>query len=103
MLDNYGTHKHPEVKKWLAKRPRYQVHFTPTSSSWLNQVERWFAEITRERIRRGTFHSVRDPVKAIRDYIHHYNNNPRPFHRVASASKIIRKVSKYKETLERED
>src|SRR6185312_13224568 len=65
VLDNYGTHKHPEVKKWLAKRPRYHVHFTPTSSSWLNQVERWFAEITRKRIRRGTFHSVRDLVKVI--------------------------------------
>ena len=103
VLDNYGTHKHPEVKKWLAKHPRYQVHFTPTSSSWLNQVERWFAEITRKRIRRGTFCSVRDLVKAIRDYIRHYNNNPSPFHWVASASKIIRKVSKYKETLETGD
>ena len=55
VLDNYGTHKHPEVKKWLAERPRYHVHFTPTSSSWLNQIERWFAEITRNRFRRGTF------------------------------------------------
>jgi transposase len=97
VLDNYATHKHPEVKKWLAKRPRYHVHFTPTSSSWLNQVERWFAEITRKRIRRGTFRSVRDLTKAIRDYIHHYNCNPRPFQWVATASRIIRKVSKYKE------
>src|SRR5665213_4041753 len=55
VLDNYGTHKHPEVKKWLELRPRYRLHFTPTSSSWLNQIERWFAEITRKRIRRGTF------------------------------------------------
>jgi hypothetical protein len=55
VLDNYGTHKHPEVKKWLTARPRYHVHFTLTSSSWLNQIERWFAEITRKRIRRGTF------------------------------------------------
>lgn len=103
VLDNYGTHKHPEVKKWLAKHARYQVHFTPTSSSWLNQVERWFAEITRKQIRRGTFHSVRDLIKTIRDYIRSYNNNPRPFHWVASASRIIRKVSKYKETLETGD
>ena len=103
VLDNYGTHKHPEVKKWLTKRPRYHVHFTPTSSSWLNQVERWFAEITRKRIRRGTFHSVRDLIKAIRDYIRHHNNSPRPFQWVASASQIIRKLSKYKGILETGD
>jgi transposase len=96
ILDNYGTHKHPEVKKWLAARPRYHVHFTPTSSSWLNQIERWFAEITRKRIRRGTFHSVRDLIRTINDYIRHYNKNPRPFQWVASASRIIRKVAKYK-------
>jgi transposase len=100
VLDNYGSHKHPEVKKWLADRPQYHVHFTPTSSSWLNQVERWFAEITRKRIRRGTFRNVRDLTKAIGDYVRQYNRNPQPFHWVASASKIIRKVKKYKETLE---
>jgi transposase len=98
VLDNYGTHKHPEVKKWLAERPRYHVHFTPTSSSWLNQIERWFAEITRKRIRRGTFRSVRELIKAINDYVRIYNQNPRPFQWVASASRIIRKVNKYKET-----
>ena len=103
VLDNYGTHKHSEVKKWLTKRPRYHVHFTPTSSSWLNQVERWFAEITRKRIRRGTFHSVRELIKAIRDYIRHHNSSPRPFQCVASASQIIRKVSKYREILETGD
>jgi transposase len=103
VLDNYGTHKHPEVKKWLAARPRYRVHFTPTSSSWLNQIERWFAEITRKRIRRGTFRSVRTLIKAIRDYIRLYNKNPRPFVWVASASRIIRKVDKYKRTLETGD
>jgi len=103
VLDNYGTHKHPEVKKWLAARPRYHVHFTPTSSSWLNQIERWFAEITRKRIRRGTFHSVRDLIQTIHDYIRHYNQNPRPFQWVASASRIIRKVNKYKETSETGD
>jgi putative transposase len=96
VLDNYGTHKHPEVKKWLAERPRYHVHFTPTSSSWLNQVERWFAEITRKRIRRGTFRSVRDLVNAIEGYIRTYNINARPFQWVASASRIIRKVNKYR-------
>ena len=103
MLDNYGTHKHPAVKKWLVARPRYNVHFTPTSSSWLNQIERWFAEITRKRIRRGTFRSVRELIMAIQNYIQRYNRNPQPFQWVASASKIIRKVNKYKETLETED
>jgi transposase len=103
ILDNYGTHKHPEVKKWLAERPRYHLHFTPTGSSWLNQVERWFADITRKRIRRGTFRSVRELIKTIQDYIRTYNQNPRPFHWVARASQIIRKVSKYKGTSETGD
>jgi transposase len=103
VLDNYGTHKHPEVKKWLSRRPRYHVHFTPTSSSWLNQIERWFAEITRKRIRRGTFRSVRELTKAIHDYIRSYNTNPRPFQWVASASRIIRKVNKYRRTSETAD
>ena len=103
VLDNYGTHKHPEVKKWLAQRPRYRLHFTPTSSSWLNQVERWFAEITRKRIRRGTFRSVRELTKAINNYTRLYNKNPRPFQWVADANQITRKVRKYKETLEAGD
>lgn len=96
VLDNYGTHKHPEVKKWLAERPRFYTHFTPTSSSWLNQIERWFAEITRKQIRRSTFKSVRDLIKTINEYIRHYNKNPQPFQWVASASQIIRKVRKYR-------
>ena len=102
VLDNYGTHKHPDVQEWFADRPHYYVHFTPTSSSWLNQVERWFAEITRKRIRRGTFHSVRELIKAIKDYVRQYNRNPRPFQWIASASKIVRKVNKYKGTLDME-
>jgi transposase len=85
VLDNYGTHQHPEVK-WLAARPRYQVHFTPTSSFWLNQIERWFAEITRKRMRRGTFPGVHDLTRAIHVYIQIYNKNPRPFQWVARAS-----------------
>lgn len=100
ILDNYGTHKHPDVKTWFADHPRYQVHFTPTSASWLNQVERWFAEITRKRIRRGTFRSVRELEKAIRDYIRANNKAPHPFLWVASANKILTKVRKYKRTLE---
>jgi transposase len=103
VLDNYGTHKHPAVKRWLVQRPRYHVHFTPTSSSWLNQIERWFAEITRKRIRRGTFRNVRDLIRAINDYIQLYNRKPRPFLWIASASQIIRKVNKYKDTSETGD
>jgi transposase len=96
VLDNYGTHKHPLVQEWFATHPRYHLHFTPTSSSWLNQIERWFAEITRKRIRRGTFRSVGELIAAINEYIQTYNQNPQPFQWVASASRIIRKVHKYK-------
>jgi len=100
ILDNYGAHKHPDVKQWFTEHPRY---FTPTSASWLNQVERWFAEITRKRIRRGTFHSVRELEKAIREYIRDHNRTAQPFHWVAPANKIISKVRKYKRTLETGD
>ncbi len=100
ILDNYGSHKHPEVKQWFADHPRYQLHFTPTSASWLNQVERWFAEITRRRIRRGTFRSVRELERAIRAYIRDHNKAPQPFQWVAAANTIIKKVRKYKRTSE---
>jgi transposase len=103
VLDNYGTHKHPDVKPWLKQRPRYHVHFTPTSSSWLNQIEHWFAEITRKRIRRGTFRSVRELIRAIKDYVRIYTKNPQPFQCVATANQIAWKVNKYKETLEKGD
>jgi transposase len=93
ILDNYGTHKHPLVKKWFTDRPRYRVHFTPTGASWLNQIERWFAEITRRRIRRGTFRSVQELVRAIREYIRENNRHPRPFQWVANGDKILRKVN----------
>jgi transposase len=83
--------------------PRYHVHFTPTRSSWLNQVERWFAEITRKRIRRGTFRSVRELTKAIQDYIRIYKAIRGPFHCVASARRVIRKVNKYRQTSETAD
>jgi len=100
ILDNYGTHKHPEVRAWFAEHPRYHPHFTPTSASWLNQVERWFAEITRKRIRRGTFRSVPALVKAINDYVRSNNNNAQPFIWTATADTIIRKVRRYKRTSE---
>jgi hypothetical protein len=100
ILDNYGTHKHPEVKKWFAAHPRYHIHFTPTGSSWLNQIERWFAEITAKRIRRGTFRSVKELTRAIESYIRDHNRNPKPFVWTATARSILRKVKNYKETLE---
>ena len=100
ILDNYSTHKHPAVKAWFADHPRYHVHFTPTSASWLNQVERWFAEITRKRIRRGSSRSLHELERAIRDYIRANNKAPQPFQWVATANKIIKKVRKYKRTLE---
>ncbi len=100
ILDNYGTHKHPEVKKWFAAHPGYHLHFTPTSSSWVNQIDRWFAEITSKRIRRGTFHSVRELIQAIESYIRENNKEPKPFVWTATAKSILRKLTKYKEILE---
>lgn len=100
ILDNYGTHTHPAVEAWFAAHPRYRRHFTPTGASWLNLVERFFAEITDKRIRRGTFRSVGDLVRAIRDYIRHRNDDPRPFVWTASARSIARKVRHCNEALE---
>ena len=99
ILDNYGTHKHPTVRAWFNARPRYHLHYTPTGSSWINLVERWFAEITRKRIRRGTFRSVGELVRAIREYIRENNKAPHPFVWTASASRILRKVRHCKEAL----
>ena len=89
VLDNYATHKTPEVKAWLAKHPRFHCHFTPTSASWLNLVERFFAEITRKRIRRGTFSSVADLEDAIDDYLMRHNAKPKPFVWTKSADDIL--------------
>jgi transposase len=99
IVDNYATHKKQGVRDWLAKHPRFHFHFIPTSSSWLNLVERWFADITRKRIRRGIFHSVADLENTIMNYINHNNENPQPFIWTASADKIISKVNRGKEVL----
>ena len=96
ILDNYGTHKHPTVMKWLAKHRRFHLHFTPTSSSWLNLVERWFRNLTDKRIRRGTFHSVKELIAAIGEYLDHNNKEPNPFVWTASVEKILRKVARCK-------
>ena len=92
ILDNYGTHNHPEVKAWLTKHPRFHLHFTPTSSSWLNLVERWFRELTTKRLRRGSFASLSDLVVAIEDSIAHHNGDPQPFVWTKTADEIIEKV-----------
>jgi transposase len=94
VLDNYGTHKTPKVIRWFARHPRYQLHFTPTSGSWVNQIERWFAEITEKRIRRGSFTSVASLEKAIREYLDHYNENPKPFIWTADADLILGKIQR---------
>ena len=79
ILDNYATHTHPKVEAWFAAHLRYHRHFVPTSASWLNLIERWFAEITRKRIRRGTFRSVAELIRAIEDYVTHHNRHAKPF------------------------
>ena len=99
IVDNYATHKKQEVKDWLAKHPRFHLHFIPTASSWLNLVERWFAEITHQRIRRGTFKSVAELEQAIYAYISHNNQNPKPFIWTKSAETIIAKVNRGKALL----
>ena len=100
ILDNYGTHGHPNVKTWLEKHPRFKLHFTPTSSSWLNLIECWFGEITRKRIRRGTFRSVPELIDTIEEYIRLNNEDPKPFVWTKRAEDIIKKVSNCKAIIE---
>lgn len=100
VLDNYSAHKHDAVSRWLKRHSRFQLHYTPTSSSWLNLVERWFREITDKRIRRGSFHSVADLEHAIGEYLEHNNQQPRPFVWTASVAKILEKVGRCKAILE---
>jgi transposase len=100
IVDNYAVHKTPEVKRWLKRHPRFHMHFTPTSASWLNLVERFFAEITRKRIRRGVFRSVVELQTAINHFLEHHNADPIPFVWTASASSIIEKVNRGKQALE---
>ncbi len=100
IVDNYGTHKHDKVKTWLARHPRFQLHFTPTSSSWLNLVERWFGKLTDTRIRRGSFYSVGELVDAIREYLDENNRQPKPFVWAAKVEDILAKVNRCKVILE---
>jgi transposase len=100
IADNYATHKHPKVKAWLKRHPRFHMHFTPTSASWLNQVERFFGRITAERIRRGVFKSVTELETAIQEYLDHHNADPKPFIWTASATAILEKVARGRQVLE---
>lgn len=100
IVDNYSTHKKDKVKEWLEKHPRFHFHFIPTSSSWLNLVERWFRDITEKRIRRGSFESEKSLVNAIKSYIIENNKNPKPFIWTKSADEIIKKVNRCKPILQ---
>jgi transposase len=100
IVDNYGTHSHDNVKAWLAKHPRFHLHFTPTSSSWLNLVERWFRELTDKAIRRGVFRSVPELIAAIEEYLRVHNDDPKPFVWTATAESILTKVRRGRVTLE---
>ena len=100
VVDNYATHKTPAVKRWLKAHPRFHLHFTPTSASWLNMVERFFAEITRNRIRRGAFQSVAELKHAIMDYLENHNADPKPFIWTKSAGEILEKVARAKQALD---
>ena len=99
ILDNYSTHNHANVKKWLAKHPRFHLHFTPTSSSWLNLIERWFGKLTDKAIRRGVFQSVPELTTAIEAYLAATNDNPEPFIWTATADQILAKVRRGRVTL----
>jgi transposase len=95
VMDNYGTHKTPTVKRWLARNPHFHVHFTPTSASWLNQVERWFAALTERQIRRGTHRSTVELESAIRGYLALNNRDPKPFVWTKTADQILESIKRF--------
>ena len=101
VLDNYGTHKHPKVKGWLQRHPRFVLHFIPTGSSWLNLIERWFGELTGKRIRRGIFVSVPALIAAIDEYCAAWNENPKPLIWTATVESIVEKLARCRQTLEK--
>jgi len=100
VLDNYGTHKHPTVRTWLKRHPRFVPHFVPTSSSWLNLIERWFGELTGKRVRRGSFANVEELQKAIMEFLAAWNKHPKPFVWTATVEKIQEKLARCRQTLE---
>jgi transposase len=99
IVDNYATHKHPKVQRWLARHPRFHMHFTPTSASWLNMVERFFRDLTQKRLRRGVFRDLEELIMAIGNYIDRHNENPKPFIWTARASDILEKVKRARRVL----
>jgi transposase len=99
-MDNYGTHGTPEVKAWLRSHPRFRMHYVPTSSSWLNLIERWFAELTNKRIRRDSFFSVNELTAAIEEFLLTWNQKPRPFIWTATVDSILAKLARCRQTLE---
>jgi transposase len=101
IVDNYATHKHPNVKRWVARHPRFHLHFIPTSSSWLNLVERWFRDLTEKRLRRGAFRSVAALVQAIEAYVEHHNENAKGFIWTAKAEQILDKVRRARAVLDK--
>lgn len=101
IVDNYATHKHPKVQRWVQRHPRFHMHFTPTSSSWLNLVERFFGELTSKRLRRGVFKSVPDLIRAITDYIARQNASPKPFVWTATVATILAKINRAQQSLDK--
>jgi transposase len=101
IVDNYATHKHPKVKAWLTRHPRFHPHFTPTGASWLNMVERFFRDLTQNRLRRGVFHSLNDLLRAIQVYIENHNDQPKPIIWTATASDILEKVKRAHQTYDK--
>ncbi len=101
IVDNYATHKHEKVKAWLKRHKRFHIHFTPTSSSWLNLIERWFGEITDKRIRRGVFRSVDELIDEIMDYVDQHNENPKSYTWTAKAEDILEKVKRARDVLDK--
>ena len=100
IADNYATHKHPKVQRWLVRHPRFHVYFTPTSSSWLNMVERFFRDLTQNRLRRGIFRDVEELIMSIGDYIDRHNDKPKPFVWTAKAADILEKVKRARKALD---
>jgi transposase len=100
VMDNYGTHKTPEVRAWLKRHPRFVAHYIPTSPSWLNLIERWFAELTAKRVRRDSFLSVQDLIVAIEDFLAAWNEEPKPFVWTATVESILEKLARCRQTLE---
>ena len=101
ICDNYATHKHAKVKAWQKRNPQFHFHFTPTSASWLNMVERFFRDLTVNRLRRGVFQNVPELIEAIEDYIEHHNNDPKPMVWTAAASDILEKVKRGRRKLDK--